>query len=252
MAAKASPPRPLVVARPRQRIVAPFSGDAVGAVEHLPVHDDPGADTRAENHAEDDVRARACAVGSFRQCKAVGIVGEPDGSLQPRREIVDDRFAVEAYGIRAPKESGGARARSGRADTDERRARSEVELALGAVDQRSDGLDDRRIVLMRRRHATPEQFAPGDIERDDLDLRAAEIDAETYPVHGAGRVLTGWSACPNITIHMNCMRGFASGLACRHRSAGRASAAGRSRERTTTVGARARFAMTAPDACQCA
>ena len=65
----------LVVARPRQRVVAPLAGQAVRAVEQVTVHDDAGTDAGAEDAREHHFGAGAGTVGGLRQREAVGIVG---------------------------------------------------------------------------------------------------------------------------------------------------------------------------------
>ena len=53
--------------------------------------------------------------------------------------------------------------------------------ALGVRDQRGDRGERLPVVPLRRGHAPAEALAAGGVERDDLDLRAAEIDAEAKP-----------------------------------------------------------------------
>lgn len=67
--------------------MSPLPAYRVGAGAHLAVNDDACTRAGAENHAEDDVRTRAGAVCRLRQCEAVGIVGEPDWSIEESREI---------------------------------------------------------------------------------------------------------------------------------------------------------------------
>ena len=111
-------PGPLVVARPRQRVVPPFARDRVGTLEHAPVHDDAGADAGAEDRAEDHAGALARAVGRLRQREAVGVVGDADLAVERGLEVALDRLAVEAHGVRATQEAGRARDRARRADAD--------------------------------------------------------------------------------------------------------------------------------------
>jgi len=65
-----------------------------------------------------------------------------------------------------------------------------AELALGRVDQRGDRGDGRRIVVARRGHAPAQPDRAVAIECGDLDLGAAEIDAEApLKVHARSRGL---------------------------------------------------------------
>ena len=65
----------LVVARPRQGVVAPLAGQPVGPVQEMAVHDDAGADSSAQDGGEHHVGASARAVGGLRQGEAIGVVG---------------------------------------------------------------------------------------------------------------------------------------------------------------------------------
>jgi hypothetical protein len=109
LAAEARWTGPLVVARPRQRIVAPFARDRVVTLEQSTVQRETAADPRAEDHAEHDICAAPGAVGRFRQCKAVGVVRERDRTTEQRFEVTLDRHAVEAHRIRSAQQARGAR-----------------------------------------------------------------------------------------------------------------------------------------------
>src|SRR5205823_12737469 len=78
---------PLVGRGPGKRIVPPFAGDQVRAQQHLTVDHDPPADSRAEDDAEHDVRARGRAVGRFGDRETVRIVHESHGAVESRLEI---------------------------------------------------------------------------------------------------------------------------------------------------------------------
>ena len=71
---------PLVVARPRQGVVAPLAGDAVRPDEHAPVDGDAGAGAGAEDHRPDHGRAGAGAVDGLGQGEAVGVVLHAHGA----------------------------------------------------------------------------------------------------------------------------------------------------------------------------
>ena len=66
----------LVILRPRQRVVAPFTGDAVRPGQHLAADGDPGARAGADDHAEHDPRAGGRAVSRLGHGKTVGVVGD--------------------------------------------------------------------------------------------------------------------------------------------------------------------------------
>src|SRR5439155_7277140 len=76
MPAKARLAGTLVVARPRQRIVAPFAGDRVGSIEHAAANDDASANAGAQYHAENHVESTPGPIRGLRQREAIGIVGD--------------------------------------------------------------------------------------------------------------------------------------------------------------------------------
>src|ERR1044071_7878887 len=116
MTAKARRTGPLVVAGPRQRVVPPFTRNRIGSVERPTADDHAAADTGAEYRPEYDVCAATCAIGSLGQCKAIGIVGDPDGAADHAFEIARNGLSVHAHRIGAPQQSGCARNGSRRAD----------------------------------------------------------------------------------------------------------------------------------------
>src|SRR5882672_5185679 len=63
-AAIAGRPGPLLVAHPRQLVVAPFAGDGVAAGQRLPPHDDSSANAGAEDGSEHPPRPGGRAVAA--------------------------------------------------------------------------------------------------------------------------------------------------------------------------------------------
>ena len=201
--AKARRPGTLVVARPRQRVVTPFARDRIRSVEHLAPHDDTGADAGADDDAEDDRCARRGPVRRLGQRKAVGIVGDANLAPERRLEIAPDRLPVEAHRIRAAQQARGARDRSGRADADRP---SHAEVVLGRGDKAGERLDRRTIIVPRRRHPPPQELTAVPVERNDLDLGAAEIDAEPQMrVIHAARPVRGGRCARLFFRHISCM-----------------------------------------------
>ena len=171
-------PGTLVVARPGQRIVAPLPGDRVAPVEHLPVHDDARAHAGAQDHAEHDRGSGAGAVDRLRQREAVRVVGDAHLAAEQRsrsRRIgrplrhteFDPRSSPVAReidpGVPMPTVAALARAQRSRSAS----PTSAAMASSVAV-----------VVAVRRRHACGEPLAAVGVEREDLDLGAAEVDAE--------------------------------------------------------------------------
>ncbi len=74
--------RQFVGVRRRQRVVAPFAGDRVGADQQAAADDDAAADPGAENRAEYGVEPGRRAVDRLGQGKAVRVVREANLALQ--------------------------------------------------------------------------------------------------------------------------------------------------------------------------
>ena len=74
MTAPAMRPRDFVQPRPRQRVMAPFAGDAVAATHHLAIDHDAAAAAGAEDDAEHHAVAGAGAIDGLGQREAVGVV----------------------------------------------------------------------------------------------------------------------------------------------------------------------------------
>src|SRR5437773_10231624 len=73
----------------------PFAGDEVRARQAAAIHDDPASDSRAEDDAEHDVRARGRAVGGLGEREAVSVVHEPPRAVQQLPEIACECPTVE-------------------------------------------------------------------------------------------------------------------------------------------------------------
>ncbi len=178
LAAEARRAGTLVVVWPRQRVMPPFAADRVATLEHAAVHDDPATDAGTENDAKDDAGAASRAIGRFGQCEAVGVVGERDRAAKAGLEIALHRHPVQAHRIGAAQQAGRARKRSRRADADARLAGRDATFLLGIGDELRHDLQDRVVVVARRRHAAAHSLATVVVQCDDLRFRSAEIDAD--------------------------------------------------------------------------
>ena len=76
--------------------MAPFTGDGVGAGQHLLVDDDAATHTGAENDPENDFGTTATAIDRFGERKTVGIVGQPDLPLEQGLQVAAQRLADQA------------------------------------------------------------------------------------------------------------------------------------------------------------
>ena len=122
-AAVARRPGPLVVARPRQRVVAPLAGDGVRSRDQALMHDDAAAGAGADDHAEHRRRARRRAVGGLREREAVGVVRDAHRPAERGAEIGAEAPPVEPRRVRVLDQPGGRRDGAGHADADRAPAR---------------------------------------------------------------------------------------------------------------------------------
>src|SRR5882724_983060 len=174
-AAVAGRPGPLVVAHPRQPVVAPLTGDGVAAGERPSMDDDADADTRAENGGKHDLGPGGGTIGRLGDGKAVGVILQPHGTAKGTREITIQRPTDEPGGVGVLDQPGRRRDGAGNADAD-RAARANGLLKPGH--ERGYGGDLAVIVAGRRGGPLAVELAPIGGERDDFELGAAEIDAD--------------------------------------------------------------------------
>ena len=188
LAAIAVEARILARHRPRQRVVAPFAGQPVGAAEHAAVHRDAGAHAGAQDRGEYHRRAGAGAVGGFGQGQTVGVVGHPHRLAQHRFEVGLQRAPVQTHRVRVldPPRRGQA---AGCAQADAARPGGDVARRRH---QRVDGLQGGRVVAGRGRAALAPQLAALRRQQHRLDLAAAQVDAQR--VHRRGLRSAGSAA----------------------------------------------------------
>lgn len=155
--------------------MAPFAGNALGAIQKAPVDHDAAADARAEDGTEDDPPARAGPVACLRQGEAVGVIGEPHRPAEMPVEILAQGAVVQPVGIGIADAAGGRAQRAGVADTDSRG----TVVRLEAGHQGGDHVQGSGIV-MRGGHAFARQQFPAGAHRRAFRLGSAQIDADTY------------------------------------------------------------------------
>ncbi len=141
-----------------QRGMPPFTGNGVGAAEHLAIDDDAAADAGSQNHAKDRCGAGGGAIGGFGQRQAVGIVGQPDRAIECAFEVLLQRLAVEAGGVGVLDPAGGRGNRAGGADAD---GAAGAQLGFGLLNQRGDGRNGGGVILLRGGHTAAQDLLPG-------------------------------------------------------------------------------------------
>ncbi len=177
LAAVAGRPRPLALARPRQRVVAPLAGDRVRPGQHLAVHHHAAARARPHDHAEDDARSRRRAVGRLGEREAVRVVREAHRPSEKAGEVAVEGLADQPGGVRVLDEAGGGREGARHPDAD---AAPTAGLRFEVADEAGHRLERRRVVVAGGRHPAPGELRPVVAERHALDLRAAEVEPDPH------------------------------------------------------------------------
>jgi hypothetical protein len=166
----------------------PLAADALRAVPDAPREHPAAADARAQDHAEHDLVAARCAERGLGEGEAVRVVGEPDGDAQRDAQILAERTAIEARGVRVLHEAGATRHAAGHPDPDGRH-RGKARLVRQLEGERGEPREDRLVPFV----ALGGDAAPHELDRyavvdghdGPFDLRAAEVDAEDEAVRHA-------------------------------------------------------------------
>ena len=167
--------RALVRRRPGQWVVAPFSGDRVGADEDPPCQGDAPSDPGAENDAEDRLHPCRSAVGCFRQSKAIGVVGQPNWPPECGLKISLQRAADQPRGVGVLYQSGDRRNRPRYADPNGRRF---ADLQFDHLDESGDHFYRCAIISRGRRNAPADANSAETVNGSRFDLSAAKIYAD--------------------------------------------------------------------------
>ena len=121
----------------------------------------------------------AGTIDGFRQRETVGIVGEAHVAPQRRFEVALERLADQAGRVGVLDQARDARFGTRYAD-------AHRSASTDSFFSRSDQFDHRSqcrgVVALRRRHALAQQDVAIVAEDDDLDLAAAEVDADAHQV----------------------------------------------------------------------
>ncbi len=96
----------------------PLAGDAVGAIDQVPVEGDAATAAGADDDGEHAFRALRRAVERFGQGQAFGVVGQADGLALGGLQILAETAAIEIGRVGVAHHAGARRHRSGRADAD--------------------------------------------------------------------------------------------------------------------------------------
>jgi hypothetical protein len=161
--------------RARQAVVPPLAGHRVGPGQHVAVHHDAAASTRADDDAEHHACAGRRAASRLGEREAVGIVREPNRPLETRRQVAVKRPAVQPRGVRVLHHTRGRRNGSRHADAD---TGPVPELALDLAHQACDRLQRAVVVVARRRRAPARGNLAAVRNGGRLDLGSTEVHAD--------------------------------------------------------------------------
>src|ERR671925_1748991 len=135
--------------------MTPFAADAVEAIQHFAVNDDPAAYAGAEDGAEHHRGALCRTVARFGERKAVRVVREADFAPEFRLKIVLQAPTVERRVVRVHHAAAPRGDRSGHADTD--RATSAAFL-FGLRDERREFIERDVVARARRGRTAAHEF----------------------------------------------------------------------------------------------
>src|SRR5688500_13921307 len=167
-------PWSLLIARPRQRVVAPLPRDRIRPGEDTAVHGDAAAGAGPDDHAEDHVGARSRAVRGFRHGETVGVVGDAYVTAQAVPQVIEERLADQPDGVGVLDEPGRRRECAGNADADRRRPAG---VAFERSDQRGDRTDGSGVIVAGGVETQARDLATA-IDRNAFDFRPAQIDSD--------------------------------------------------------------------------
>ena len=166
--------RQFLGARRRERVVAPFAGDRVGADQQAAADDDAAADAGAKNRAEHGVEPGRRAVDCLGQGKAICVVRKAYLALERGLDIAGQVSADQPgrVGILDPPGSRDDRSRNTDAD---RGAGSD--LVFKRRDETGDCRDGGVVIARGRGDATRSGNGACRVDRGGGDLGAAKVDA---------------------------------------------------------------------------
>src|SRR5262249_24776377 len=127
--------------------------------------------------AEDDLAAGSGSVGRFRERKAVRIVGDAHLALERGAQILVEGMADQPCRVALLHQARRRADRAGNGDAD-RAARDQ--LAFAAEHEIAHGSDHVAVVFLRRGDAPAHELLATLPKRDDLSLRAAEVDSDAH------------------------------------------------------------------------
>jgi hypothetical protein len=158
-----------------------LGGDTLEAAMHLAIDHQPAAMARADDDAEDDMRALPRTIEGFRDRQAVGVVRQAHRAAERLFQIAAERTTIEEGGVGVADETRLRGRAAGNADADRALPAG---IRLDKRDEFPDRLDA-GLVALRRRDASPrEQIAFG-TEADGFHFRSAPIDADQHAASGS-------------------------------------------------------------------
>ena len=180
--------RRLRIAEPGQRIVPPFAGDAVAAVDHVTADHHAAANAGTEDYAEDHVALpRGGTVDGFAQGQAIGVIRHAHRAGQARGDVRRERAAIHAEEVRIAMQPGLRIRASGSTDA-HRGAPRAAERRVCLRHQARNGIEQLRI-LPRARHARAQCLGPVGAHGQHLGLGSADVEPDAVHTDSAPRVV---------------------------------------------------------------
>ena len=176
----------------------PFAGNAVPAIINAAVERDSSATAGPENDSENNMLARARAVGRFGNGQAVGVIRAPHLAPQRAAQVFVERFSIQPGRIRVFYQAGLCGDCAGNADSNGRRP---AEFFFNPFRGFRNGTHRAFVIEARRGDTMTVQFPSVALERDEFNLCASQIHANanalvlcsrhgSRPFSGGGDILS--------------------------------------------------------------
>jgi hypothetical protein len=128
-----------------QRIVPPFPGNTVNAINGLLTNDNTSSHPSAKDDAENYLGTLSGTIDGFRKREAIRVVSHPDSALQQRLQVTPQRLTDQAGGIGILDE---ARAQGFSPRNPDSHASLLPRLALDGFDQTDNGRQGSLVIVL--------------------------------------------------------------------------------------------------------
>jgi hypothetical protein len=153
-----------------QRIVPPFPGNTVNAINGLVTNDNTSSHPSAKDDAENYLGTLSGTIDGFRKREAIRVVSHPDSALQQRLQVTPQRLTDQAGGIGILDK---ARAQGFSPRNPDSHSSLLPRLAFDGFDQTDNGRQGSLVIVLWGSDTPPNQGTTRLIENDNFNFRTA-------------------------------------------------------------------------------